>query len=129
MVVCRGGGHDADHNGRQRVQQRRTQVHWPTIHATAPEATWNCSGRASAEASRAGRLPLLAYSQRRGTGVSVDGRPHNIRRKGIYLLPNLVSYDDLRGCFHCHTSYSDGKATVAEMAEAAFQREIGRAHV
>jgi DNA polymerase (family 10) len=38
------------------------------------------------------------------------------------LLPNLVSYDDLRGCFHCHTTYSDGKATIAEMAEAAFQR-------
>src|SRR5690606_8963084 len=22
-------------------------------------------------------------------------------------LPELVTYDDLRGCFHCHTTYSD----------------------
>lgn len=35
------------------------------------------------------------------------------------LLPDLVTYDALRGCFHCHTTYSDGKATVAEMAEGA----------
>ncbi|HEX2167568.1 MAG TPA: PHP domain-containing protein, partial [Longimicrobiales bacterium] len=34
-------------------------------------------------------------------------------------LPRLVQLDDLRGCFHCHTTYSDGKATVAQMAEGA----------
>ncbi|HEX8432542.1 MAG TPA: PHP domain-containing protein, partial [Longimicrobium sp.] len=28
----------------------------------------------------------------------------------------------LRGTFHCHTTYSDGRATVAEMAEAARAR-------
>jgi DNA polymerase (family 10) len=37
-------------------------------------------------------------------------------------LPKLVEMDDLRGTFHCHTSYSDGRATVAEMAEAARER-------
>ncbi|CAN5619590.1 helix-hairpin-helix domain-containing protein [soil metagenome] len=37
-------------------------------------------------------------------------------------LPRLVELDDLRGTFHCHTTYSDGKATVAEMAEAARER-------
>ena len=34
-------------------------------------------------------------------------------------IPRLVEPEDLRGTFHCHTTYSDGKATVAEMAEAA----------
>lgn len=34
-------------------------------------------------------------------------------------LPRLVTFDDLHGCFHCHTTYSDGKATVGEMAEGA----------
>ena len=34
-------------------------------------------------------------------------------------LPRLVELEDLRGCFHCHTTYSDGKATVEEMAEGA----------
>src|SRR5262245_8324974 len=37
-------------------------------------------------------------------------------------LPVLISYADLHGCFHNHTTYSDGKATVAQMAEAALER-------
>ncbi|HEV2132100.1 MAG TPA: helix-hairpin-helix domain-containing protein, partial [Longimicrobiaceae bacterium] len=37
-------------------------------------------------------------------------------------LPRLVELEDLRGTFHCHTTYSDGKATVSEMAEAARER-------
>lgn len=37
-------------------------------------------------------------------------------------LPELVDTDDLRGTFHCHTTYSDGRATVAEMAEGARER-------
>jgi DNA polymerase (family 10) len=36
-----------------------------------------------------------------------------------HALPRLVELSDLRGCFHCHTTYSDGKASVAEMAEGA----------
>lgn len=38
-------------------------------------------------------------------------------------LPRLVSLDDLTGTFHCHTDWSDGVATLEEMAEAA--RESG----
>jgi DNA polymerase (family 10) len=34
-------------------------------------------------------------------------------------LPELLSDDDLRGTFHCHTTYSDGKNTLQEMARAA----------
>jgi DNA polymerase (family 10) len=37
-------------------------------------------------------------------------------------VPALVQYEDLHGCFHCHTTYSDGTATVAQMAEAAYAR-------
>ncbi|WP_420129489.1 DNA polymerase/3'-5' exonuclease PolX [Longimicrobium sp.] len=37
-------------------------------------------------------------------------------------LPKLVEVDDLQGTFHCHTTYSDGRASVAEMAEAARER-------
>jgi DNA polymerase (family 10) len=37
-------------------------------------------------------------------------------------LPKLVDVDDLQGTFHCHTTYSDGRASVAEMAEAARER-------
>ena len=38
-------------------------------------------------------------------------------------VPRLIERDDLRGTFHCHTTYSDGSATIAEMAEAA--RQLG----
>ena len=34
-------------------------------------------------------------------------------------LPELVTLKDLRGTFHCHTDWSDGGATLEEMAEAA----------
>lgn len=37
-------------------------------------------------------------------------------------LPRLVDHDDLRGTFHCHTTWSDGRASVAEMGEAAAAR-------
>jgi DNA polymerase (family 10) len=37
-------------------------------------------------------------------------------------LPKLVETEDLRGTFHCHTTYSDGRASVAEMAEGARER-------
>jgi DNA polymerase (family 10) len=40
-----------------------------------------------------------------------------------HRLPHLVAPDDLHGTFHCHTTASDGHATLEEMAEAA--RRLG----
>lgn len=37
-------------------------------------------------------------------------------------LPNLVTYDDIRGVLHCHSDYSDGAATIGQMAIAAKER-------
>jgi DNA polymerase (family 10) len=37
-------------------------------------------------------------------------------------LPTLVTDDDLRGVLHCHTVYSDGRNTVADMAKGAGAR-------
>lgn len=34
-------------------------------------------------------------------------------------LPKLIEEKDIRGTFHCHTNYSDGFNTLAEMAEAS----------
>lgn len=34
-------------------------------------------------------------------------------------LPDLVEWQNLRGTFHCHTSESDGRASLEDMAEAA----------
>ncbi|MDQ6635518.1 MAG: DNA polymerase/3'-5' exonuclease PolX [Gemmatimonadota bacterium] len=37
-------------------------------------------------------------------------------------LPELITIDDIRGALHCHSDWSDGKASIAEMAEAARAR-------
>lgn len=37
-------------------------------------------------------------------------------------LPRLLTSKDIRGVLHCHTLYSDGKATIADMAAAARER-------
>jgi DNA polymerase (family 10) len=36
--------------------------------------------------------------------------------------PPLVGLDDIRGDLHCHTTWSDGRASVEDMARAALQR-------
>jgi DNA polymerase (family 10) len=40
-----------------------------------------------------------------------------------HRLPTLVEADDIRGVFHCHTTWSDGGASLEEMAAAA--RKLG----
>jgi DNA polymerase (family 10) len=37
-------------------------------------------------------------------------------------LPSLLDYAEICGVLHCHSNYSDGSATIAEMAEAARAR-------
>jgi len=44
-----------------------------------------------------------------------------------HRLPKLVEFGDVRGDLHMHTTESDGRATLAEMAEAA--RERGLAYI
>ena len=61
--------------------------------------------------------------------------PPEIRRDGAEvervasgaLRSDLVEESDVRGYVHCHTTYSDGNASVEEMARAAAAR--GRAYI
>ncbi|PJF22661.1 MAG: DNA polymerase/3'-5' exonuclease PolX [Phototrophicales bacterium] len=39
-----------------------------------------------------------------------------------HSLPHLITLDDIQGDLHMHTTWSDGKLSVREMAEAAYQR-------
>jgi DNA polymerase (family 10) len=50
-----------------------------------------------------------------------------IEASGRKELPDLVVFDDLRGALHCHTDYSDGSATLEEMANAA--QELGWSYI
>jgi DNA polymerase (family 10) len=44
-----------------------------------------------------------------------------------HALPTLVELGDLRGVLHCHSTYSDGRDTVREMALAA--KELGYEYI
>ena len=46
----------------------------------------------------------------------MDGRPHNIRRKGIYLLPNLVTTGGLFAGFYSIVASIDGNFPAAAWA-------------
>lgn len=59
-------------------------------------------------------LPWLPPELREGLG--------EMRAAMSGELPNLITADDLRGVLHCHSQYSDGGATIAELAVAARSR-------
>jgi DNA polymerase (family 10) len=42
--------------------------------------------------------------------------------RGRHRLPELVPYGSLRGDLHCHSTWSDGRATLADMVGAALDR-------
>jgi DNA polymerase (family X) len=62
--------------------------------------------------------------------LDLDCIPPELRESGAaeldaaaaHTLPRLVELADLRGCLHCHTTYSDGAATLREMAAGALGR-------
>ncbi len=45
-----------------------------------------------------------------------------IEAAAVDELPNLVTVADIQGVLHCHTEYSDGTASIADMAGAARAR-------
>jgi DNA polymerase (family 10) len=48
--------------------------------------------------------------------------PPELREAPVESTPALVTVQDIRGDLHTHTTWSDGKASVAEMAAAAMER-------
>jgi DNA polymerase (family X) len=50
-----------------------------------------------------------------------EGRTE-IERAAAGALPRLLESSDIRGVLHCHSNWSDGVATIAEMAGAARER-------
>ena len=47
-----------------------------------------------------------------------------VERAKAHTLPSLVTERDLRGALHCHSQYSDGGASIADMAAAARARGL-----
>src|SRR5581483_4816332 len=59
-------------------------------------------------------LPYIEPELREGHG--------ELEAAARHTLPSLITTRDIRGVLHCHSHYSDGKATIAEMAAAAKAR-------
>jgi len=111
----------------------RNKLGWAQVVATgSPEHVALLTDRA---ASRGMNLEIL----------EADGEPLVYRALGMPWIPpelrdgtdevsaaiagddfaDLITLDDVTTAFHCHTTYSDGKATVAEMAHAAAELGFG----
>ena len=76
---------------------------------TGPDGPVAC--RSEADLFAALGLPEIPPELREGAG--------EIEAAERGELPKLVTRADLTGTFHCHTDWSDGGATLEEMAEAA----------
>ena len=59
-------------------------------------------------------LAYIAPELREGLGEVESAAQH--------VLPSLIENGDIQGVLHCHSQYSDGASTIAEMAEAARTR-------
>ena len=59
-------------------------------------------------------LPWLSPELREGLGEAEQSLGEGFR--------GLITLDDIRGVLHCHSQYSDGGATIAELAAAARAR-------
>jgi DNA polymerase (family X) len=73
-----------------------------------------------------GQLVALQEERRLYEVLGLQYVPPELREDGREVeesrrdrIPRLLELSDLRGCFHCHTTWSDGTASVQEMGEGA----------
>ena len=122
------------------------------LHCVAPEdfavALWRATGSAEHADGVAARLAERGFAldgdrllDERHAVVTVADEASLYARAGLAFvppelregrgenelaaagrLPTLVEAADIRGVLHCHSTWSDGKATIAEMADAARER-------
>ena len=70
-----------------------------------------------------GPLPDAAGEEELYAGLGLPFLPPELREAPFRgEAPRLVAEGDIRGDLHCHTTWSDGKASVLEMATAARER-------
>ncbi len=97
-----------------------------TLVAAAPGSFGTELLRATGAAAYVGALeplPEAADEEAVYAALGVPFCPPELREAAFRAEPPaLVGLGDLRGDLHCHTTWSDGRATVLEMAEAAQAR-------
>jgi len=73
--------------------------------------------------SALGPLPDAATEEEVYARLGLDPVPVELREAGVGDAPaGLLAEPQIRGDLHCHTTWSDGRASVREMAEAAIAR-------
>ncbi len=78
------------------------------------DSTERVAGKTEEELYRKLNLDWIPPELRENTGEIEAAEKHE--------LPDLITFQDIRGEVHMHTVETDGKNTIAEMAEAAGQR-------
>ncbi len=95
------------------VAMRQRAIHYGLklneYELAGPKKKVHC--REEADLYRAFDLDYVEPELREQTG--------EIEAAASHTLPKLLENSDLVGAFHCHTNWSDGAATLEEMAEAA----------
>jgi DNA polymerase (family 10) len=82
-----------------------------------------CATGSSAYVASLGPLPDAASEEELYARLGLDPVPPELREEAGSTVPvDLVGSDDIRGDLHCHTTASDGRSTVHEMALAAIER-------
>lgn len=92
---------------RARAQQYGLKLN--EYELVGPKKSIRC--REEADIFRALDLDYVPPELREHTG--------EIEAAAQHRLPDLIETEDLRGTFHCHSTWSDGGNTLEEMAEAA----------
>jgi DNA polymerase (family 10) len=98
-----------DHNKAMRVRAQARDLKLNEYELAGPDRSVPCKDEA--DIFRALGLSYIPPELREHTG--------EIEAAEAGTLPDLVEVDDVKGVFHCHTTYSDGGHSVEEMALAA----------
>lgn len=102
----------SDDFGRQRYLLNTSQDHWQSARKAGVllYSTWlKWNGTEESELFEKIQRPFIPVDLRVGSWEWSEGANEK--------LENLIQYEDLKGCIHNHSRYSDGKNTIREMAD------------
>jgi DNA polymerase (family X) len=97
------------------LRQRAIQYGLKLNEYALAGASKNVPCKEEADIYRALDLDYIEPEMRENTGEIAAAAEHK--------LPKLIEADDLTGTFHCHSTWSDGGASLEQMVEAA--RKLG----
>lgn len=98
-----------EHNVAIRARAQHYGLKLNEYELVGPKKSVAC--KEEADIFRALELDYIPPELRENTG--------EIDAAAAHQLPTLVEREDLKGTFHCHSNWSDGDATLEEMARAA----------